>query len=417
MNPFEEKPMQFDHVFEEWKALYPKSYRKEDVDPYTKARVILMNGAEFDGIFSSHDYSRQCNNNDLRRELALLRRSEQLQQKKVANLKPTNETVLEHTISYEQLAVDLSAILAKRERNAYVKQALEFALVEDFDHLYRYADLLELEEGTLPEKLVGGYTEIMPGRPTISGHRHPYDDIRRWVDYKVADPITKLNVGIIIAAEQQCMNYYMNVVPIYKSDLGRKLYQEIGTIEEQHVSHYGSLKDTNLTNLENLLLQQYMECYLYYSCYMDETDRDIKKIWEQHFSQEVAHLHKAARLLEKYEGKEWSQIITDGKFPELLSLHSNKNYIREVLKSVDLTTQKERYTSISELPKDYEYFDYQSKVNHSTEEVPTHMIINQFIKERGMDYRYQEAEHPVGKLKSRDKDNIMVGRDRKITVK
>ena len=35
----------------------------------------------------------------------------------------------------------------------------------------------------------------------------------------------------------------MNVTGFYENDLGRQLYQEIGMIEEQHVSQYESLKD------------------------------------------------------------------------------------------------------------------------------------------------------------------------------
>lgn len=101
----------------------------------------------------------------------------------------------------------------------------------------------------------------------------------------------------------------MNQSGFYQSDRGRSLYQEIALIEEQHVSHYGSLLDTRLTWLENLLNHEYTECYLYYSCYEDETDENIKKIWEQHFYQEVAHLHQAAQLLKKYENKEWQQVI------------------------------------------------------------------------------------------------------------
>lgn len=60
-----------------------------------------------------------------------------------------------------------------------MKQALDFALLEDFDHLYRYADLLEMDKGIKAEELVGGYTELMPGRPTIAHHRHPFDTINR----------------------------------------------------------------------------------------------------------------------------------------------------------------------------------------------------------------------------------------------
>ena len=42
-----------------------------------------------------------------------------------------------------------------------------------YTHLY--ADLLDMEDGVHAERLVGSYTEIMPGRPTISEHRHPFD--------------------------------------------------------------------------------------------------------------------------------------------------------------------------------------------------------------------------------------------------
>lgn len=64
-----------------FQELYPKPYCKCDVDPYTKTRIILMNGTEVEAVFFSHQFHRHCNNNDLRRELALSRRVEQQQQK------------------------------------------------------------------------------------------------------------------------------------------------------------------------------------------------------------------------------------------------------------------------------------------------------------------------------------------------
>ena len=83
--------------------------------------------------------------------------------------------------------MDLTAELARHEKDCYVKKTLDFALLEDFDHLYRYANLLEAEQGIYAEKLVGRYTEIMPGRPTISHHRYPVDNVRRSIDSRTAD--------------------------------------------------------------------------------------------------------------------------------------------------------------------------------------------------------------------------------------
>lgn len=410
MNPFEEKPVDIESTIQDWNSLYTKKYNKNEVDPYTKTRIILMNGTEFEATWFSHQFSRHCPNNDIRRELALLRRIEQQQQKKISNLRPLDETILETTISYEQLAVDLTCALAKSESNKDVKNALDFALLEDFDHLYRYADLLEMEQGVKAENLVGHYTEIMPGRPTISHHRHPYDSMKRFVDFKTADLLTKLNIGIITAAEQQTMNYYMNVSSLYKNDIGRKLYLEIGMVEEQHVSQYGSLKDTNCTWLEELLMHEYTECYLYYSCYEDEKDENIKKIWEQGFIQEVAHLHKAAELLKKYENKKWTQVIPNGTFPKLLNLGPNKEYLREILKTAKLTAKREDYEEISKLPDDFDFFKYQNIVNRNVEDVTSHDVIDKYIKEKGMDYRFEEAPNPIEELRDRKLDNITVGR-------
>ncbi|HKL93712.1 MAG TPA: hypothetical protein VJZ69_00320, partial [Clostridia bacterium] len=308
------------------------------------------------------------------------------------------------------LAVDLTAILGAREPDKYVKKALDFALLEDFDHLYRYADLMDLEHGMHAERLVGDYTEIMPGRPTISEHRFPYDDVRRFVDNKTADPITKLNISIITAAEQQTMNYYMNIGQFYSSDLGRQLYSEIAMIEEQHVTHYGSLLDTRCTWLESNLMHEYVECYLYYSCMEDEEDAKIKMIWEQHLNQEIAHLHAAALMLQKYEGKEWMEVIPNGAFPELLKFHSNKEYVRNVLKSVSLTTEKEDYIMVKDLPQDYEFFKYQKAVNKNARYVASHNAVSSYIETTGHDYRFEVAPHPVHELRDRSVDNTEVGR-------
>lgn len=410
-NPFNEKPEKSAKLFSDWTAIYPESYSKNETSPYTKTRCILMNGTEFEAVWFSHQFFRHCKDNDLRRELEYVRKSEQQQQKRIACLKPKDETILETTIGYEQLAVELTAILAQREPDKYVKAALDFALLEDFDHLYRYANLLDMEHGIHAERLVGDYTEITPGRPTISHHRCPYDDVRRPTNFKKAAPITKLNVSIITAAEQQTMNYYMNQAGFYTSDLGRRLYQEIAMVEEQHVTQYGSLMDVNEGWLECWLNHEYTECYLYYSCWKDETDKRVKKVWETHLLQEIAHLHRSAECLKKYGKKEWQEVIPDGTFPELLAFSSQKNYVREVLaNTVFNTALREEYLDINELSDDANFFEYQKTVNTNVKMVPSHAVIEARIDKCGEDYRAETGNNPIPNLQSRTEDDTCVGR-------
>lgn len=410
MNPFKEKAQPIEKALESWQQLYPKAYDKDETDPYTKTRIILMNGTEYEANWFSHQFFRHTDNNDLRRELALLRYVEKQQQLKISLLKPQDESILQQTISYEQLAVDLTAELAKRESDCNLKKALDFALLEDFDHLYRYANLLEMQEGIHAERLVGAYTEVMPARPTLAHHRFPTDNVKKAGNAKKASLQTTLNSMIITAAEQQTMNYYMNVTAFAPSETARKLYQEIALVEEEHVTQYGSLLDPKATWLEGLLWHEYCECYLYWSCYETETHENVKKLWEIQLETEIGHLHKAAELLKKYEKKEWQQVIDGGEFPAPITLHENVEYVRTVLKNtVQFTGDKEGYTKLKDLPENANFFLFQEIINGSGRNTPSHLVIKESIAKNGSDYRYEVAPTPVPALADRKKDNICVG--------
>src|SRR5690606_41422436 len=76
------------------------------------------------------------------------------------------------------------------------------------------------------EKIVDALTEVMPGRPTIAQHRHPIDNVREPYKRDKVQPISRLHALTIMSAEQQTMNFYMNVGPMYMEPIARQLYQE-----------------------------------------------------------------------------------------------------------------------------------------------------------------------------------------------
>ena len=176
MNPFKMRPERTGDLFVDWEKFWVKPYNKNEVNPYTRTRIILMNGTEFENVWFSHQFSRSVGDDELRRKLAYIRKSEQQQQKILTHLKPADESALEHTIGYEQLAVDLTAHLAKRVNDKNIKSALDFALLEDFDHLYRYADYLDFTTGEHAEKLGCPYYELK--REDTEIHKITKDGIR-----------------------------------------------------------------------------------------------------------------------------------------------------------------------------------------------------------------------------------------------
>jgi len=399
-NPFKEKGMPLEQQCTNWSQINVKPYDKNAIDPYTRCRIILVNGAEFEANWFGRQWARHCDDLEAKRHIAYTRRMEQMQQKMISALIPANESVLEHTIGYEQVATDLTAWLARHEPDPLVKAALDFALLEDFDHLYRYANLLEMKQGIKAETLVGRYTEIIPGRPTIAEHRHPFDDVRNHYDATKADIRTKLNSMTIVAAEQQTMNYYMNQANRIDDVVGRGLYAEIGMVEEQHVTHYESLLDPTLSWSMMHVMHEYNECYLYWSNMQTESDERIRKIWESHLEMEIGHLHGAVELMKRVEGKDPVSEFPDS-FPEPLTFESNVDYVREILANqVGLTGNLTDYVPVSSLPEDHRYFQVQQVINAGG--APSQQVITQHIEQMGSDYRWELAgAHPVEHLRER----------------
>ena len=144
---------------------------------------------------------------------------------------------------------------------------------------------------------------------------------------------------------------------------------------------------------------------------MTETDPYIKNLWEQNLTYEIAHLHKAVELLKKYENKDWQEVIPDGEFPSPICLHENVDYVRKILgDTVQYTTDKNAYVKVKDLPLGADFFKFQNVTNPTVDIVPSHNVIDNFIKYRGADYRFQLAPSPVSELRNRRVDNTDVGR-------
>ena len=401
-NPFKEKGIPIEKQFRNWSEINTKPYDPKEVDPYTRMRGILMNGIEVEAVMFYHAFHRHCDDLDLKRNLALIRRVEQQEQKMVNWAIPASESVLEVTIGYEQLAVDLTAAMARSEPDPNVKAALDYALIEDFDHLYRYANFMEYSQKKQAAELTKRYTEIMPGRPTVIEHQHPLDTVRMHYDKHTADPITKLHVATITAAEQQTMNFYMNVGNRIDDEIGRGLYQEIAQIEEQHVTHYGSLADPRASWLEMAVHHEYNECYMYYSCLSSEVDPRMKDVWQRCLDNEVEHLKLAVELAKKYERVDLSEQYPS-EFPKLTILEPAIDYVRDVIaKQFHFTGDGEKIVPMKKAGSLERLDQFQMQVD-SGDYIPSQSAVENCIQKNGEDYRSElKGPPPINILQRRN---------------
>ena len=57
LNPLDQKGIPVEEQFRNWSELNVEPYDKHEVDPYTRTRVILMNGIEVESIIFSHQFA------------------------------------------------------------------------------------------------------------------------------------------------------------------------------------------------------------------------------------------------------------------------------------------------------------------------------------------------------------------------
>ena len=368
-----------------WKELVQNPISKLDDDAFTRVRVILMNGIEQQANRFQHHFS-QCNG-ELRGALANVRRVEHHQQTMINWLLSSDLSPLETTIGYEQVAIEVTAAVAQTEPDPYLAQAYRYGMLEDFDHMYRYSALLDRVEGKDANNILQSYTDIIPGRPTIDEHRAPADDLCEHYDRTNAAFISKMHALTIMSGEYQTRDYYMNIGPTFSDPIARQLYAEIASIEEQHVTQYGSLIDPNETWLEKWMLYEANEVYNYYSCVQAETNPRIKAIWERFLDYELGHLNLVMNLFKKHERRDPAEILPE-TLPDPIAFQSNREFVRQTLnQEVDLRRFGTQFVA-----KDQENrasLDYRNHMN--SEGSPTNTVATGYQWQPGTELNRKET--------------------------
>jgi len=154
LNPWQESGTPLEQSYRSWKERVRTPYHKREVEAYTRSRIILMNGIENEAWAWSHNFARMTGNREIKALLAKTRMVDQQQQTTINYMHPADQTPLETSIAYEQVAVDMTAYLARNEPDVYVREAFNFGLLEDFDHMYRYSALMDRVEGKDANTLV-----------------------------------------------------------------------------------------------------------------------------------------------------------------------------------------------------------------------------------------------------------------------
>jgi hypothetical protein len=342
-----------------WRDMVGKPISKLDDDAFTRVRIILMNGLELDSLRTKQVALRM--NGKARVALAELMRIEQHQATTVNWLLGADHSPIETTIGYEQTAIEVTASVAQLEPDPYLATAYRYALLEDFDHLYRYSALLDRLEGKDANNITQGYTDIVPGRPTVYHHRAPEHDLVRPYE-RDARLATKLHALTLTGGEYQTHDYYMNIGPIFADPLARQLYAEIASVESQHITHYGSMLNPEESLLEKLLLTEACEIWNYAGCLTQESNPRVKAIWEKFLDYELGHFQVALQLFKDTERRDPSEVLGDGKLPDFIRFESQREFVKQTVLS-EVPLRKNGTEFVDEASEGETSLEYRKAVN------------------------------------------------------
>lgn len=372
--------------------------------PYPLLRVLLSQAMEQAAIAQNGLCLTDLSDPEARRILALIRRVEARQAASLNALLPFQGKIGEQLLYAAALTLELCGALAQPMSDGPVRRLLDFLLPEYLDEVYRLVNARAFRTGLREQPPFSGYIEIMPGRPLIACHRHPFDS----AGSPAAAPASREEAALLLlsAAEREKGRLALLAAADTADDLERIFLPELALLSEQHESQLLSRLPA-ASPLERLLRLHGLERWLYASCAeAADSGAALSALAQAEQAHEAAHEKKLAELLFALEGKEAPPL----SFPLLSALGPNKGYIRETLQSIGVTALRDQFVPAGALPQGADFHRYQRRVIPRPEQAPSHRLLERTIEAFGTDLRYEIAPHPVELLRNRGRDEIRLGR-------
>ena len=366
---------------------------------------LLLTAMESYTVRQSHVFSQMILNDDLKRDLALILRADWGQFCALSEIKHPVKNNTANLLSALLLSITLAAHITQRTKEPIIRDSIDFIIPEYQDMIYRLSNAMILS-GFKPIdiiNLLNGYAEIMPGRPLIACHRHPYDS--------VAVPLREITIHdriafiIMAASENLILDRIQACMQNAETESEKALFMEFSLIAQQHMIFLASFFP-QVHPLETLYHCHLAEAFAYNSCAAQEDNKVIRQFYLAEKSHEMAHIKKLAQMIHLECGRQ----LAHPSFPSPLQLTPQKGYIRDMVKNLGVTLRRGKIIPVGSLKKGADFFRYQNKLCTACQAIPSHEIIMQVIREKGTDFRYEIAPHPVQLMQDRETDHTDIGR-------
>jgi hypothetical protein len=326
-NPLEHFGLPVDHHGRHWHELDVEPVDVQETGAYTRCRISTIEGLQAAATRFDLGLARRCQDTDTRRRVGSLGESASGRRSNVAALQPRSGGELERAVGYERAALDLVTWVARSEPDAGRAQAYGGQALQHLGRLYGYADLCDRAGYRWAGRTVGYVGDLMsaPAAPAVSGHGDRPAPAA--APSPQSYPVSLLHRWLVGAVEQQVAGSFTDVLAGTGPSAGDQPLRDDASGSRAGRDRY---RDADQDSWERLVVHESAACYLYYCFLTQETDRQVKAIWELHLQMELAHLQAAADLLRRSRGADPQEVVGDG-LPEPIAFESNGPFLRSLL--------------------------------------------------------------------------------------
>jgi hypothetical protein len=306
-DPLDHFGLPVDHHGRHWHELDVQPVDTRARDPYAASRISTMAALETAAAQFDRRLTPRVRDSDARRSVGRLGESASQRRQHVVALSPRAETVLENAIHAEQAAFDLVTWVARNAVQPDRALAYERQARRHLQRLRSYAELGDRAGLRWASRLAGKVDELWPtwatARATVRGDgRRPASA----PSVPAQQPMSVLHDWTVRAADQQ----------VARSSRG--------------IVQRAPESETGRGGWEQLVVHESATCYLYYSFLAEETDRQLRPVWELHLQMELAHLRAAGDLLRRHAGRDPREVLGAG-LPEPIAMEGNGRYLASLV--------------------------------------------------------------------------------------
>jgi rubrerythrin len=222
--------------------------------------------------------------------LGEIARAEHLHLWKLASLMPAAHVPAEAVLIGEIAILCGYSMCMASEQNDTVKSAFQYIFADHQFHAEYLAGQVQ-SLGCDPGTLTGG-GDLSGGRPIEKQFMKPEDTIWKGnfggsYNKRNVDAQTLVNVDMSLAGETAAWDSYLSAAKFETNDEIKTHFAGFSSVEDQHVSIIGSLKDTTETPLERALVHEQVEVQSYQMLIDCETNSQVKKVFQELYREDL----------------------------------------------------------------------------------------------------------------------------------